>query len=363
METELNSFLLKLAEKEFSFLGRGDSLQLDIRLDVLRSPDGSLSISSNLEDKLKSQGLGEKHFELFSEKNSVYCYHCESYECGHSHPQNSMQVFYKYASNGLPMWIELSQLVVEQTGQWDVSLFSDSPNVRTVQLSGKEIHSDQLAVFGRNSETYQVLSQVAAGYFGGNKGKMAVLFQAVLQMRDGYSAIHLNTVLAEHHRRDFTSFLQASEHQQVARSVRKMQKLLSALSGYTGSMTTAEVRSQVEQKAEKIMSDFVGKISRVSRQRERQSHHARMRKQQNRPVAEAMRDLNLVNEENIYHDTLRDTFVVIGRKNRVHIFSRSGVHITSIQLPSSSIQKRLKERRWQPLNPLQAGEWKRKYTA
>ena len=51
-------------------------------------------------------------------------------------------------------------------------------------------------------------------------------------------------------------------------------------------------------------------------------------------------------------------YVVLGPKNRAHLFTSAGKHMTSMQLDPGELDRKVGRRRWRPVSPETAGALK-----
>lgn len=94
------------------------------------------------------------------------------------------------------------------------------------------------------------------------------------------------------------------------------------------------------------MMEFVRSIDYGNRQELRRTKHAVERASQNRPVTASTRDALTVPLERMLIDQKSDAVVLLGSKNRVHVFSREGTLITSFKLVPDMLDIRIKKHRW-----------------
>lgn len=292
----------------------------------------------------------------------LYCYRCESSHCSHSVPPRPSCVFAGYTPTGLPRWEELPQMLLELRRPDVERLYSpQGRDFVTAFLDPVFLKHRQLDVFGRQSKTYDILGQIVFGFLdlmppGSGLAKterVALTLQAVESRRlDGSPRLDLN-VLAR--------FSDGSP-------------VLDALSDGPGSNrrifgTVSEARQKIASLAPKrpnpgrplpedacsraieILQRTARTLEHVGRQTARRTSHAEDHPRERRPTSKAFQDASAAPEEKILRDVYRRTIIVLGPRNRVHVFSQEGRHVTSLILDAESVQHRLKRQRWQPMKP------------
>jgi hypothetical protein len=90
-------------------------------------------------------------------------------------------------------------------------------------------------------------------------------------------------------------------------------------------------------------------LERLGAQRGRRTAHAEERRSVRRHSSNALQDAANASDDLFLWDEQRNTVVVIGPRNRVHVFSEDARHVTSILLQSGELDSRRRRRRWTPL--------------
>lgn len=107
-----------------------------------------------------------------------------------------------------------------------------------------------------------------------------------------------------------------------------------------------DIKTHVEAMLTRLRSD----VLRVFKSRDHRTRHAEERHQSGeRPTALAITDALQTTDARLYRDDQKDTIVVLGPKNRVHVFSRIGRHITSLELQPHDVARRVDLGRWKSL--------------
>jgi hypothetical protein len=98
-----------------------------------------------------------------------------------------------------------------------------------------------------------------------------------------------------------------------------------------------------------ILQGLARKLEKLGRQSCRRTAHAEGHRGENRPTSKAWEDAFAAPEEWILWDRDERTFVVLGPRNRVHVFSAQGRHVTSLVLTTEAVRNRMRRGRWIPL--------------
>jgi hypothetical protein len=100
-----------------------------------------------------------------------------------------------------------------------------------------------------------------------------------------------------------------------------------------------------------VMQRFAQSLDRGHRQTRRRTHHAEQRRQQDRPVHMAFNDATRAKDDILLYEERSDAVVVPGPQGRIHLFSRSGKHMTSFVGKAGTVDQRRRSQRWTPLSP------------
>ncbi len=296
------------------------------------------------------------------QKGSVYCYRCESSACPHSHPPRPSSVFGGYSSTGLPVWPEFSQVLLEQRHP-RVDLLYDTSQTDLVALHmGPEmLKQNQLNVFGRQSKTYDILGQVVFGFLRmrtseGNRSeaeRVACTLQAVESRRlDGSPRLELNVLARLSDGSPALDAIHGPYQMRISDVISSARHRISSLR--PSSKTPARKKRgaalpDTVSLAEDVLQGLARKLEKVGRQRGRRTAHAEGHRVDSRPTSKAWEDVFGASEESILWDKHEKTYVVLGPRNRVHVFSQEGRHVTSLVLRAEAARSRQRRKRWLPL--------------
>jgi hypothetical protein len=96
-----------------------------------------------------------------------------------------------------------------------------------------------------------------------------------------------------------------------------------------------------------ILGRLAQNLDRVFRQRHRRTRHSEARHlDPQRPAASALGDALKAKAGSIYRDVEENTWVVIGPKNRVHVFNPEALHVTSVVYSGETVRQRTTRGKW-----------------
>lgn len=290
----------------------------------------------------------------------LYCYRCESSRCLHSVPPRPSCVFAGYAPTGLPRWEELPQFLLELRHPDVERLYNpQGGDFLTAFLDPEFLKHRQLDIFGRESKTYDILGQIVFGYLDlvppdstvAKAERIAMTLQAVESRRlDGSPRLDLN-VLARF--ADGSPVLDSLSggppaNRRIFGAVLEARHRIASLTPKNSNLRKP-LPQEVCSRAQEILRRTARTLEHVGRQTARRTSHAETRPREQRPTSKALQDAAAAPQEKILRDVYRRTIVVLGPRNRVHVFSPEGRHVTSLLLDAECIQHRLKKQRWQPM--------------
>lgn len=296
----------------------------------------------------------------------VHCFWCGSFDCAHSVPPEPRFVFKGYTPTGEPTWTEFGALALDLHHPHVHSMYGKNPSPITMVVAGSELTQDQLSVYGKHSNLYRVLGQVLIGYLPCNdrqrsgpqgRGRVALTVQAV-ETNHLSRRVHMNVVGVFADRQLVAPFLEESFDSRLCDALANARSKLAefALHGGngggagTGRRLRGRGRNRYadrERRVLRILRRLARNIDQISRQSTRRTNHSQERhRNRGRPASTALRDALGARREAIFRDTREGTWVVVGPRNRVHIFNDGGQHVTSVIYPGETIRKRTTLGKW-----------------
>jgi hypothetical protein len=349
IENELSTLFYKLvAARQAATGGGGASSPARLQLSLQLKPPGegngeggSLCLQlQRAAERLADRGSA---FPL----GHVYCHWCRSFSCAHSSPPQPRSVFGGYTATGQPLWPELASVLLERRDPRIEQLFRGTPSPAALVQAGDELASDQLSTYGKGSSIYRVVGQVVLGYLtppaGSPRLPYAVTFQAVEAAQDGAMLLNVLGKLADG--------IPAYEALEAASDPRLTDALLSARRALADVVLSKVARRQRRRERSRrvleILQRLARNLDRIYRQSQRRTRHSQDRhRNRQRPASTALRDALQATREAIYRDVEKQTWVVLGPKNRVHVFNDDGLHITSVVYPGETVQYRTQRGKW-----------------
>lgn len=331
LEAELE-LLLRQIPQEYGLPDLRDfSINFEINF-VYKSGKSAMNLRENLEKALSA------FLEKKPTQGRVYCYFCRSFACPHSKPEKITEVFIGYDARGVCQYIDFHQFLLEKGVQRVDELFSENPSLLSYFQYGKELTKELLPSFSYGKKEYQILAQISVGYLGNRENRIALTVQVVKAALSLYVNILNYEQLLELENKKPLSF------EKTVLGI--LQSFRRKISGWNKLPKDLEKKFLAE--LPKVLQGLQKDIEAINRRDGRRTKHAQLRHLQKRPIAQAVQDLKKAKVEDFFWDERKNSFVVKGPKNRFHIFSPSGQHVTSLFLEKNSFEQRLRKGRWKP---------------
>ena len=290
----------------------------------------------------------------------VYCYRCESSDCPHSIPPWPTSVFGGYSSTGVPQWPDVGQVLLNLRHP-EVDLLYRHPgrDALAAYIDPEALKHHQLDVFGRQSKTYDILGQIVFGFLyltppcANHKApeRVALTLQAVESRHlDGSPRLEMNVIGQFVDGSPAIDALAESYQLRILNIISDARRRIGHLASSSyGKGSSPRVPADYTSRVADILKGTVRALERLGRQKERRTIHAEERRVANRPTSQALADAVASPDNNVLWDDHRNTVVVLGPRNRIHIFSEQGRHITSMSLEAEAVRNRRRRLRWHQL--------------
>ncbi|MBI4607295.1 MAG: hypothetical protein HY721_35465 [Planctomycetes bacterium] len=358
IQTELEQAFLELVARRKAAAGvhgaaPGETLRLSLELPPPGAPgqgrdqlfEQLLRAADRFVDRFASVPLGR-----------VYCHWCGSFRCDHSAPAEPRSVFGGYTATGQPTWPELASVLLEKRHPRIDALFRQPPVPIAIVQGGGELSQDQLPVYGKRSPVCRILGQVAFGYLqypdalclpqanGSDKVPLAVTFQVVEAGSRGAPLVLNILGKLPGDGPDFVAFEESSDAR-MCDALLSTRRALEELSLLGGNRRRRE--GERRRRALGALHRLARNLERIFRQRERRTHHSQDRHlDRKRPASTALGDALHASPKSIFRDVEARTWVVVGPKNRVHVFNDGALHVTSVVYPGETVRHRTTRGKW-----------------
>jgi|GEM_PF-310755 len=308
-----------------------------------------------LKDVRERVGAASESAVAFLEGH-VYCFQTHAPDSMNSRPTHPTDVFAGYAPTGKPEWISFANLCLARKEPRVDRLYGDAPEVLAFVQRADELDEDLLPSFGRDSLVYRLLGQVVLGLVPNDLDprsraeRVALSLQLVETSQPGLRhRLRLNVIglPAE-------AIAQAAADQPETSAAEAFRKVLRATRGRVdalGRRAALAHRSgesfDLVPHATMLLNRLRGDVLRVLKLRDYRTRHAEERHQSGeRPTSLAIADALAAGEGRFFRDEHKNTIVVLGPKHRVHVFTTSGRHVTSLELQPTEVERRLELKRW-----------------
>ena len=99
-----------------------------------------------------------------------------------------------------------------------------------------------------------------------------------------------------------------------------------------------------------VMNEAQSLLGTLQRRHDRRTRHADMRvADPDRPTSAASTDVLASKRGDTLVDRRESTIIVRGPHGRIHVFTRNGIHVTSVRYSPDAILNRIQRRRWTPI--------------
>ena len=332
--------------------------RLRVPLDLVLSEDADRPARlrrflQDLRHELRESLLASAAFQ----RGRLFCLRCESSLCEHSLPPSERHVFVGYGQTGRPEWSRFDEWLSARGDPRVDRLFGRGRDLLAVAMPRKEVYSQLLHGFEAVQNRFLVLAQCCFGFFpvetGNGPAAMALTLQLVRTVDregEGVAGVHWIGKLPEGAR----SALDEDLLPGLATALRPLRRELGAAARGRG-RRTHPVPSQgiaLERFANRclqLVRDLCRDLEHRRRTDRRRTRHAKDRATQaDRPTDKALAEALAVTAEQLFEDRQKKTFIVLGARNRVHVFTPAGRHVTSARYEGTEIRHRIERRRWVP---------------
>ena len=358
IEAELGALFYRLyhARQELTGLkGPARDTAVELRLAFEANPrrdeTGRDSRSTSLFDQLHRSAVSLADRSAAFPSGHVYCYWCRSFRCEHAAPSDARTIFAGYSATGQPVWREFASVLLDRGDPRIDLLYRPEGATLPLTQSGGELAREQLAVYGRKSPVYRILGQVSLGYLRPPKGPgsseirepFALTFQAV-EAAGGDSPAHLNILGCPGGGLPAARVLEEFYDPRLMDAVFSTRRRLSEIALGRSS------RRRNREKARKVLDalrTLAKNFDRIFRQTRRRTLHSQSRRRQRgRPTSVALQDTLNASIDRVFRDVEERTWVVIGPKNRVHVFNDAALHVTSVVYSGDTVRGRTTKGKW-----------------
>lgn len=358
---ELRDVFYRLLETKKALAGErfrspGTTLKLNLRLDPSTELDPGGQLLAQIRQAV-DRCVDEHSLFPFGH---VYCHWCQTYQCQHSLPPDPRHVFRGYTATGQPIWQEFVSILLEKRHPRVDAIFGPEPAPVALVQEGHELSIDQLAEYGKRSPVFKILGQVALGYLIfpdsftslveplTQRVPVAMTFQAVVpgggakppvlnilgNLPDGQQVFHL---------------LEEVTDIRFSDALRSARRSLGELALIQEGKKRRQREGERRRRTIGVLTRLARNLERIFRQRSRRTQHSRDRHEnRQRPASTALRDALAAAEESIFRDVEEQTWVIVGPRNRVHVFNDRALHITSVTYPGETVRQRTTRGKWRP---------------
>jgi len=335
------------------------SLPLDITVFPDRSDRSDRSTDIDTRPRILLEQLRERIQEVGDgvialRPGRIYCYWCKSNACHHGLPMTPREVFIGYDPTGRPRFNDFADLALARRDPRIEGLYRDPPEPMAIYENGAALRADQLQVFGGRSVVFNILGQVAIGYFpfkakrSGEREVFSLTLQAIeTRRRDGGTLLDLN-ILGRIPEGTLQQWIDEAFDGAMLRTVRQARRRIREVGRKNRGRQN---RGELEALVEPHLNELARTLERFPRQVVRRTSHVQNRRRQgNRPTRKALEDARSAQADALFRDEKHGTYVVLGPRGRTHVFSTEGRHITSVTYSREAVERKQKQKIWRVLD-------------
>ena len=299
----------------------------------------------------------------------VYCFQCDAPDCSHAVPDDPDKTFSGYTATGKPVWRTFLNLCMEWKDPRVEKLYGDAPEVFAVVQKASELKGELLPAFGKGSLAFNVLGQAIAGLVPRNlriPGREEDRFALTIQFVETRSGTEKRRLRLNILGVGPDEIAEADEHGgpnnragRLRHTIRITRQRLNSIGRELARAEQGGRRIDLEGKVNPLLHRLRGDLDRIFRLDRRRTRHAAQRhEEKERPTGVAMKDARGASAEKLLLDVRKNTVVALGPKQRAHVFSRAGMHVTSLQLDHGEIDRKVGKKRWRPLTDDEVAEFR-----
>ena len=328
LESSQLEYQLDRLRQTFLELGIRETVTLEFSLD-----DDSLWLSTK--KALLAKCVHEADMSEWK-AGAVFCVQCLSSTCEHALPPSRDAVFHRYTPNGKPVFRPLQDILLEQSPVLGEQLYR-GPRKLVDFLCVKPQDEDPLLSEVRKRTSMTIEAVLYLGFLRSERlnaeERVAV---SILLLRDG-SRFRLHQVGLKQTLFDRLAELADDDHiKALDQSMRFAGRKLKRMARQHKAGVADQKMSPVT-----VLKQLGTAMRRISMKHRTRTKHAKRRHAEGgRPTGEALKDALRVGAPSLLFDERRQTWVVIGRRGRAHLFAPAGKHVTSIRLETGEVQRK-----------------------
>jgi hypothetical protein len=288
---------------------------------------------------------------------AVFCFQCDSSSCAHAFPTQIGETFGGYSATGKPEWKGFANIFLEDRDERVEKVYGEKPEIISLVQSASELKGELLPGFGHGSLVYNVLGQVVCGLVpvdfrlnSSDSLRTAITLQVV----------ETRSLSAQHRLRlnmlglSVDQLAQASETQKGRTAAVRLQNILrdvrvqlEALSRHVDQLERRGETVDLETWVAPLLRRLQGDLEKTLRTSSTRTLHAEERHLEGeRPTAVALSDAVKASIDKYFIDVRHETIVILGPRLRAHVFARDGLHVTSMQLESGELERKMGKGFW-----------------
>lgn len=284
----------------------------------------------------------------------AWCFSSESYDSDYSRPADPRQVLVGYGLEGRPRYADLVTLAIERKHEAVDDLLAGKQGAVSFVETGAEVTDGVRPAFDPDTVPYRLIAQTISGLFESTEEGRRVALTIQVLAHDGPDG-KLHLILHPVSAVDLMDLPDPG----IRKILRNFQHKLTQIAKEIDGKRAAGEEIDVAEAVLSPLRELARRLSQDAKNRERKTGHARERSAQGqRPTQLAFPEALSARDHHIHIDNEEQTFVVVGKKGRIHVFSPDGRHVTTVVMPPASLRQRVKSGRWRLAEPAERGSFR-----
>lgn len=338
-----------IAEKYPLLMERGETLPLNLRVDLIPGEPGELYFMPDLRRQLSVQLAETAAPPAAFREGWVFDFQAGTNESPLCRPPSSIAVFAGFDNMGRPKWQEYTQVLLDAKDPEVERLRHKTASLVARVRMGKELKEEQLGSHGRASKDFSLLGQLTAGWFSlppafakiAGDERLAITFQIVETRIKGDFGLKLNTLAGGLLPMELDDLFQESGFRNVAKARARTVDEIASMEGRARAALAAKNTSEfqgVMRGVPKLLNRFKGWL---------ENDKPRTGAQRPPPDPSLWKEDALeAGVDEVFFDAVRSSWLLLGSRGKAHVFTENGRHVTSFALTPDLIEKRIVSERW-----------------
>ncbi len=342
--------------------GLPDEIEVNLRFPIHLSQNihkNSRAFARSLVQQVEALRV-EGETELYGHRSGhAHCYWCHQPSCEHSTPEDGHSIFSGWSPTGIPIWKNITTFLLSEEPELLDHLHGDQLKPMAVVVSGAALLGDVLQEYIEGTTFAHPVGCLLAGGFPLLRGDREMDHLAITAMlletmtARGIPKYRWNFISTPPAPLHLPTMLGQEENTPLARWISAIRSMLIGAQEAIESRAREGKRMPLKESRKlvlAVMNEAQSLLGTLQRRHDRRTRHADMRvADPDRPTSAASTDVLASKRGDTLVDRRESTIIVRGPHGRIHVFTRNGIHVTSVRYSPEAILNRIQRRRWTPI--------------